>query len=277
MRLLALLVGVSWGAGLGFLAGLLTSAAAAGVGWLFVFGDNAWPPAFHWLLAIIGVVAGAGTLLGCVLLARQVADRLDARMPLPAVRLRRMRALALVLAAVPPLAAVGLLTMRAGDDQRRQDAQRAVAEFAERAPRITAATFHGWNDGQGRVSITLAGGWSGTVRLAWTIKDSVYGRTLSEGERRLTVTPVGTVVDVTLQRAALIAAYRQRVLTGTGAVRVEDATRLTVTLLPVPGATQLERLPRWVAESPPTFRQRFGSRTTLAVPLAFTVTGGAVY
>src|SRR5690606_16896052 len=52
------LAGAAWGLLVGLVTAVQTAAFLAGVGWLFIFGDDPWPEAANWVLLGMTLVAG---------------------------------------------------------------------------------------------------------------------------------------------------------------------------------------------------------------------------
>ncbi len=57
------LVGLVWGLVLGAMAAWSAYAAAAGLSWLFPFGDEPWPASATWVPPAVAIAVGAGVLV----------------------------------------------------------------------------------------------------------------------------------------------------------------------------------------------------------------------
>ena len=62
------LVGAAWGLVLGVVAGLAVTPFAAGVAWLWRFGDDPWPQAVSWAGPLIGAGAGFVVFVMCLVI-----------------------------------------------------------------------------------------------------------------------------------------------------------------------------------------------------------------
>ncbi len=81
MRLTTLygLVGLVWGVLLGGIAALAVMAMAAGVSWVFLFGDDPWPEAVGWVIPLTGLTAFLGALALCTSLGLRSGRRAASR------------------------------------------------------------------------------------------------------------------------------------------------------------------------------------------------------
>ena len=65
-RWLHIVTGAVWGLVIGATAAVFTVAAAAGLFWLYLFGDEPWPDSVAWVLPALGLGVFLAALLGCV-------------------------------------------------------------------------------------------------------------------------------------------------------------------------------------------------------------------
>ncbi len=126
MRLTTLygLVGLVWGVLLGGLAAWTVMAMAAGVSWLYLFGDDPWPEAVGWLIPLIGLLAFLGVLAVGVAFGLRAGRRAERGEPAEA---RRRRVQGIGLLALGLLLAVALAGA-AGARIAGQDAERALLD-----------------------------------------------------------------------------------------------------------------------------------------------------
>ena len=66
--LLYAIIGGAWGPVLGVVAGLAVTVFAAGVAWLWLFGDDPWPQAVSWVVPLIGADAGLVVFVACLVI-----------------------------------------------------------------------------------------------------------------------------------------------------------------------------------------------------------------
>ncbi|MCH8926460.1 MAG: hypothetical protein IH924_10070 [Proteobacteria bacterium] len=137
MRLAALyaLVGLVWGVLLGGLAAWAVMATAAGVSWLYLFGDDPWPEAVGWAIPLAGLAAFLGALALCTALGLRSGRHAERGEPAEARRRRvqgiRLLALGLLLAAavarqVTASSNNGSLSSYLSAAERNKRSQRAI-------------------------------------------------------------------------------------------------------------------------------------------------------
>ncbi|MCH8002936.1 MAG: ABC transporter permease, partial [Proteobacteria bacterium] len=239
MRLAALyvLVGLVWGVLLGGLTAWAVMAMAAGVSWLYLFGDDPWPEAVGWLIPLIGLVAFLGALAVCVAFGLRIARRTERDEPAEAGRRRvhgiRLLALGLLLAVA--LAGAGGVRI-AGQEAERALLDRQAAAFeALRAERqmLTAVTVaRAARDMSYDMTVETAGVRGGPYRLAWSVRSTLYGATLDEGAAQLALAPGDNRARLALDAWRIVERYHEVALGYQDVdVEVAESFRLEIDLV----------------------------------------------
>ena len=251
MRLAALyvLVGLVWGVLLGGLTAWAVMAMAAGVSWLYLFGDDPWPEAVGWLIPLIGLVAFLGALAVCVAFGLRIARRTERDEPAHTGRRRvqgiRLLALGLLLAAA--LAGAGGVRIAGHEAERALLDRQAAAFEALRAERqmLTAVTVaRAARDMSYDMTVETAGVRGGPYRLAWSVRSTLYGATLDEGAAQLALAPGDNRARLALDAWRIVERYHEVALGYQDVdVEVAESFRLEIALSPVLGADDLARLP----------------------------------
>lgn len=249
LRSLYLLVGFVLGSLAGIAVAFQVFALAAGVSWLFLFGDDPWPAGVETYLIAIPLAAGLATL-AVGLWVGYAAGRRSESAPRPE-RARR-RGYGLLLGGFALWLIVGFL---ASWQAERQTAARTTAAVQEagladlRRTRhvitgISVADYSDDGDEALRVTLALAGTRRGAYRLTWRLDETLYDATLSSGERRLDLGPEAPPLDLTFEPARLARRYRATVLDGRpDKVLVDGVFRLRLWLEPVLAEDERQALP----------------------------------
>lgn len=257
MRLTTLygLVGLVWGVLLGGIAALAVMAMAAGVSWVFLFGDDPWPEAVGWVIPLAGLTAFLGALALCTSLGLRSGRRAAQSEPAEARgrRLQGIGLLALGLVLAVALAGAG------GARFARQEAERmlfdvqATAFEALRAQRqvlsaVTVARAAG--DMSYDMTVETTGTRGGPYRLAWSVRSTSYRATLTEGSADLALAPGDNRTRLALDAWEIVERYHKVALDYRDVdVEVAERFRLEIALSPVLGAEELARLPPHEAQN----------------------------
>jgi F0F1-type ATP synthase membrane subunit c/vacuolar-type H+-ATPase subunit K len=245
LRSLYLLAGLVLGGLAGLAVMIQVFALAAGVSWLYLFGDDPWPARAEWILLGTSLVAGLATLGAGLGIGYTVGRRYESS-PRPERARRRGHGLLL-----GGLALWLLVVFLALWQQERQSSARAAAAVEETAfgellqARHVITGVSVVNAGaELRLSLGLAGTRSGAYRLAWRLEDPLYDVTLLSGERRLALGPDAASADLDFEIAILAERYRETVLKGRGdKVLVDGAFRLRLSLEPLLDDEERQALP----------------------------------
>jgi len=246
LRRLYVLVGLVLGALAGLAVAFQAFAVAAGVSWLFLFGDDVWPASAERFLLGIPLVAGLATLCALVAIGYVFGRRAE-RSPRPERARRRGRGLLLA-----GLVLWLLVFALALGQHEREAATRAVAVAEEAAfdqlrrarHVVTGPGEIGAGADEVRLTLGLAGRRSGAYLLTWQLDEPLYGITLLRGERQLVLNPESATVALSFETTTLAERYRQTVLEGRDdKVLVDGAFRLRLTLAPLLDEAERRALP----------------------------------
>ncbi len=238
-----------WGLLLGGLAAWSAMAVAAGVSWLYLFGDEPWPASVDWVIPSIGVAVLLAVPIGCVALGLRAAREL-ARAGPDEVRRRRRTALRLLaLGSILGLALAGATAARiAGQQGARETAAHRTAWFedldrgrqrlagieAVRAPRPMSYDM----------TVATHGARGGGYRLAWSLRSGAYDATLAEGAAELTLSPGGNRATLAIDAWSIVERYHAVALGGRDVdVEVAESFRIEVALTPQLSEAERARLP----------------------------------
>ncbi len=250
LRSIYALVGAVIGAGLGVLAAYGVVIVGAGVSWLFIYGDATWPDHVAWLIPGVGVLGGVIVWSAATLVAARYGRRFENAAPEVVTRQRRFAYL-LVAAGVlfdVMLAGAVVANVRQQDEAREADRAQRVwfAEFLAGRQNIDAIDVRR-QDGQGNIAVTLrtSGTNPGDHRLEWLVRETLYKKTLAEGESVLSLTGGLRDTALPLDAMALAAAYHRLALGGAVAnVMVDEDFMFEARLVPLLDASARNRMPR---------------------------------
>jgi hypothetical protein len=249
-----LVAGLAWALLLGPCAAFLVFGFAAGVSWLWLFGDDAWPSYTGWALPLVGVLGGLGVAAACIAVAI-AAGRQNAQYGVQSSTRERN---ALLLMTAMPLVLLGVITgviakEAAGYRQTMNFATEREAEFAAlmgARHRIVAIEVEPVAGGTFHASVRVAGTRAGPYRLTWQVEDSNFAMVLVIGTRTVELGPAaGQEVRFEFVLLELAQSYRDQI-TPAGGVIVEEDFRLEVFLEPI--LSEIER-----AMLPPGERRNF--------------------
>ncbi len=278
LRHLHVLTGVVWGLLLGALAAAFAVAVAAGFSWLYLFGDAPWPAMVGWVIPTFGLGAFAIVLLACVVSGLR-AGRQAAAAPEEAARrhagARRLLAAGVVLALVLGGAAVARIARQedargtaavqtAGFDALQSTRQRLTAVSVTRAPRPMSYDLE----------VRTRGARGGAYRLTWALRARRDQEPLAEGATELTLEPGGNRKNLAVDAWAIIERYHDLALGGRDVeVEVAEHFRLEVTLTPVLGEAERERLPPYELQNLALGESALTDRAATDLDMQFRIDG----
>ncbi len=247
LRRLYALVGAVWGLLLGAVAAFETIAFALGASWLFLFGDDQWPD------AVGPVVFGLGALIGLFVLTLGVwaGLRLGSRYeraPQETWHLARRRGHVLLWvwgAVIAVLVAGSTISALRYGSEREVAAEREqwFAAFVQQRHRVERVEITAEAPAARTATLHLRGDREGAYRLDWVLDERTYRTVLDEGTRELSLVEGEETVEIRFDLATLRERYRDRVLSGPGAVLVEEDFRLHLTLTPLLTAAEQRSIP----------------------------------
>lgn len=240
------LAGGAWGLLVGLVMALQTAGFLAGVGWLFIFGDDRWPEAANWVLLGLTSIAGLVPVVLLAWLGRRLGIAFESE---SRQRLRTRRrgwfvfALAVGgLALGAGMAWAGALTERARRADR-EAADRQYAQLVETSHRITSVDLANGTPPVVDVGVGVEGERAGEYLLAWRLRETAYDSTLATGSRTLTLEAGEAEVVVGIDTAGVRSTYQRSLLDGSGGVQVHEDFELRFTLRPLLTAVEASRLP----------------------------------
>jgi hypothetical protein len=269
--------GLSWSLLLGPMVALGIFAACAGFAWIFLFGDDPWPPASEWMLPLPGLLGG---LVTAIVLVRKGLGYGKARESVPGVALAAERRRAIILASVPLLLLLAIgsgawIQARSYAEAMSAATAREAAyiDWAAKVHRISDVAVQPRADEIFRAMIKFSGERDGAYHLSWRVVAASSPAVLLTGDSELQLHRGSDDLVVRFPLYALQQRYQAAVLDGRGGVLVDQAFRLEVLLDPV--LTEREN-----ADLPPGERRRLEldespvrSSKTALFPVRFTIPG----
>lgn len=245
---LFVLAGIAWGIVLGIAGGFYAGGVAAGVAWLFLFGDDSWPGWGEAAILGVAVAAGFAIFAGCIALGWATGRNYEARGAAGEAG-ARWTAAGLILLAVLVGAGMAWSTVRQQGGIERQRQEQAVA--ATNLSEMLAATHRiagidiDWRGGgaDGSAHFRLDGRRGGAYRLEWRIRGQSFGKPLITGEKRLDLAPGPASLDMSIPAGALIDGYRALLSHQNANIMVDEPFTLEARLAPVLGPAEEAILP----------------------------------
>lgn len=246
LRSLYMLAGGAWGLALAPLAGFGFGAFAAGVAWIYVFGDDPWPAAAGPVI-LAGALAAGSTVFAACVASGYVYGKSREGLPKP-LRERRRSAMILVAGLVATAALMVVYVGSVGEQTRERQAanedEAAFAQFITARHAITAlqvAPVGG--DAKVRASLRVRGSRTGLYLLQWTVGEPAYGVTLQEDSMKLDLSSGEHTIALEITTADLATVYGRDILEGQGPAMVDTFLKLETTLTPVLSDTERNTMP----------------------------------
>jgi len=212
---LYLAVGTLWAALLGIGAGLAATVFAAGVAWIYLFGDSAWPAWTDWAIPVFGAGIGLATFTASMAVTRIVANRQGGGAGDHADG-RRGGIVAWGLLALGLALAVGFAWQQYARNTAIERSREESAAAARYLPLLLSETHRiadiavEWpgHDQDGRAVVTLDGLRSGDYRLDWQVRDTIYEKPLLVSEETVRLSAGTRVMDFPLPAHGIVDGYR---------------------------------------------------------------------
>ncbi len=281
MRLATLyaLVGLVWGLLFGGLAAWGVMATAAGVSWLFLFGDDPWPAAVGWIIPLIGLATFLLVLVVCAALGLRGGRRAERADP-GSARSRRVRGTGLLaLGLLLALALAGTAGARLSQQRServllaRQDAAFETL-LAERQRLVAIAVARAAREMSYDITVETRGTHGGRYRLTWSVYSTTYRETLAESEAELVLEPGNNRARLPVDAWRIIERYHEIALDYRDAdVEVAEIFRLDIALLPILGEDDLARLPPHEAHNFALGQSTLIDAQSVAFPARFRISG----
>lgn len=276
VKRLFIAAGIAWGVVLGIAGGLYAGGLAAGVAWLFLFGDDPWPDWAESAILGVATVAGLAIFGGCIALGWATGRNYETRGRAGAGWI----AAGLILLAV--MAGAGMVwsgaRQQAGIDRQRQEqASEAVnlAELQAATHRFTGIAID-WQGGgaDGSVNFRLDGSREGAYRLEWQIRGQSFGKALMAGEERLDLGPGPASAGISIPAEALVDGYRALLSRRNANVLVDEPFTLEARLIPVLDAAEEAALPQGESRNLERGWSKLIDETKAEFPVRFFLYGG---
>ncbi len=269
LRTLYGLAGLAWGLVLGPMMGLWVGAVAAGVSWLFLFGDDPWPESAGWIIPVIASAAALALAAACTATG-YAYGRARKRTDEPTGG--RLKAYGLIGLAV----VIGIAVLGTGiDSQRRQDRTRQAARTQTSGFEALVAARHAISDirfGNGGAIVGVFGSRSGNYRLRWSIREQAYRKILADGVVSVELAPRTGTIEVAFDLADLKRRYAEKVLNHRRAsVLVDEDFVFKATLDPVLSETDFSSIPQAEAQNLAIGQSRLSDTRSAKFPVRFTI------
>lgn len=247
---LYLAVGFVWGVVISAGVALAVSAIAAGVAWIYLFGDETWPGWANWAILGAGAVAGLLSLSICMLVARIVANRYDE----PANEHHTEHGgagLAWLLLLTGFLAAGGFVWWEFGRQAEILTASEQADQADKYFPTLVSDTHRisgidvDWPGGgaDGKAMVVLEGLREGEYRFSWLIRDSLYDEPLLDGMQILQLTSGARRIDIPMPAERIVDGYRRLLNRQDGNLLVDEPFLFEARLAPVPNINEIQQMP----------------------------------
>ena len=247
---LYLAVGFVWGTVIGLGVAVAVAAVAAGIAWIYLFGDAAWPDWANWAILGAGAVAGLIAFTVCMIVARIVANRYDGNSGGEDGN-RRGSGLAWILLLLGLAAAGGFAWYEFGRQGDAEKAEEQAATAARYFPMLLSETHRitdiavdwpaGGRDGSARLA--LDGLRNGEYRLVWQVRDSLYKTPLLAGEETMRLTSGPRWMDIPLPAQRIVDGYRELLNRQDANIMVDEPFLFEARLSPILTEDEISRMP----------------------------------
>lgn len=229
------LASIFWALLLGPLVAMAVVAFSAGLGWLYVFGDNSWPEASSKVIFLLGLASGLLVAAAVIWTGYKVGrQKIGAANP----AFERRRAIALL--ALPLFLAV-LTGLYFWNEARnfREAMKIAVlrealfAELVSEIHKIVEVSIELDADEILRARVRTSGTREGEYQLSWKVSDTGFSRALLNGDESLSLRAGVNEANISFSLEQLRLQYRVTVLRGIGGALVDEPFRFEVVQKPV--------------------------------------------
>lgn len=238
LKRLYTLVGFLWGLVLGIPVGIWFGAIAAGVSWLYLFGDDPWPEASDWIIPLISLLTGLAVITGCTVGGYVLGKRLEGgtTRDISGAR-KRGYVLGGIAITIALGMAISVLTSARNEGLRRQDFSRqkeTLAKLVKAGHRVSDIVVNGPDaNGTYRSTIHLKGTRQGSYTLDWVIREQNRRKILMKGARTISSTGGEQTSVFEFSLTELKKNYKKILLNSRGGVLVEEDFMIEATLHPV--------------------------------------------
>lgn len=241
-----LLAGVAWALFLAPVAAYGVVGLLAGVLWLYVFGDDPWPPATDWAIPFVGLIVFISVAACCIYLAHRYGRQKEIEADgAPRREWRRIYLVTMVPLVLIALTAFSLhqRSIRQAEAIAATERQQAVFDdLLKTRHTISGLDLRRTHEGDVEARVTMSGDRQGRYRLHWQVNSTVYGEVLSGELQNLGLDLEGGELDFEVPIVELARSYRDTILDGSG-VAIDEPFELVVTLFPEIDADEAEAWP----------------------------------
>lgn len=280
---LYLVVGFLWSVLLAAGAGLAAAAVGAGVAWIYLFGDSAWPDWTNRAIPGLGAAVGLATFAAAMTLTRIVASRHGT----PAGERsedRRGSAVAWGLLALGLAIAVGFAWQQYGRNNEIERAREETAAAARYLPLLLSETHRiagiavEWpgGDQDGRAVVTLDGLRSGRYRLDWQVRDTIYDKPLLQSGETLQLAAGTRVMDFALPARRIVDGYRALLSRTDANVMVDEPFVFEMQLAPILTERETSRISPHEVQNLANGWSPLIQRSSAEFPVRFFLYGGVL-
>lgn len=280
---LYLAVGFVWAVLLGIGAGLAATAVAAGVAWIYLFGDSPWPDWTNWAIPGFGVAVGLATFAVTMTVTRIVANRHGVPGDDESDN-RRGGVLAWGLLALGLAVAIGFAWQQYGRNKEIERAREETMAAARYLPLLLSETHRiadiavEWpgGDRDGRAIVTLDGLRSGDYRLDWQVRDTIYEKPLLKSGETLQLAAGTRVMDFTLPAQGIVDGYRTLLSRTDTNVMVDEPFVFEMQLAPILSERETSRMPPHEVRNLANGWSPLIQRSSAEFPVRFFLYGGTL-
>ena len=273
------LAGLVWGLLIGALAAWQVVAIAAGVSWLYLFGDEPWPETVDWLIPLLGILAFLAVLCACVAIGLRAGRRAE-RAETSEARRQRVQGIRLLtlglLLGIALATAAGARLVTQGDERARLARQNAWFEAlrAERQVLDSVALTRAARAMSYDLVVQSKGARGGAYRLTWFLRSRAYDVTLAEGATALVLETGANRRSLAIDAWPILVRYHEVALDYRDVdVEVAESFHLTVRLRPEFGPDELARMPSHEAHNLALGQSSLIAATTIEAPMRFRISG----
>jgi hypothetical protein len=280
---LYLAVGFLWATLLGVGVGIAAAAIAAGVAWIYLFGDSAWPDWTNWAIPGFGAAIGLATFTGSMIVTRIVANRYDvAGREGGGIKGGGVFAWALLLLGLA--VAGGIAWQEFGRQQKIETAREESAAAAQYFPTLLSETHRitdiavDWPGGgrDGRAVVTLDGLREGGYHFEWQVRDRLYEKPLLKGGEPLELAAGARVLEIALPAQSLVDGYRTLLSRQDANVMVDEPFVFEARLTPMPAEHETSRMPAHEVQNLANGWSPLIHRSSVQFTVRFFLNGGSL-
>ena len=255
-----------WGLVLGIFAAAWTAATLLAAGWIYLYGDDAWPAEFT--ERTVPLVSGLAGLFAFAAVAGLWASMGRISPGLVSI-LRARAALRWTLLAIPILlvaAAMGAVLVRQIEADRAHASEQALASRAAEAHRLTGAAWRLTRaEGMLHLGLVAIGATPAEYDLSWEARGPGFAEPFGSGATTRQLPAGPTILELDLDARALAGSYAEQALTRAETVEIDLplAVHLTLTRRGERGSES-----HLIVKVPLSYRYEPGGLVTFAMEMA---------